>query len=89
MATKSTRLIAVLYDPDTKRLLGRGGQFVSVEDFPKYAPERQEDIVPNQRTHAVDDPDEVEPEPGPEIKCLNGKEHWCYLGRCYPTGKTC
>ena len=82
-------LIAVLYDTRTKRLLGRDGKFVSVEEFLRYPPERQADLVPREGTPSVDDPKDVEGDPGPVRKCINGKEHWCYLNQCYATGANC
>ena len=89
MVKRPSRLVTVLYDPEKRQILGRGGRFMPLDEFSKYPPEQQEDIVPHSGAPSADDPDDVDPDPGPQVKCINGMEHWCYLNRCYPTGKSC
>ena len=89
MERKSSPLIVVYYDPETRRVWGRGGRFVALEEFVKYPPAKQEDLVPPTATPSIPDPAGVPEEPGPELKCISGQEHVCYQNRCYPTGRTC
>ena len=35
---QGSKLIAVFYDPDTRRIWGKGGKFVSLDEFAKYPP---------------------------------------------------
>jgi hypothetical protein len=87
MSLKASQLITVFYDPDGRRVWS-GGKFVSLEEFVRYPPSSQADAVARGGEGAVDDPG-TEPEPGPELKCIEGQEHICYLSRCFPTGRSC
>lgn len=89
MARKSRQLIVLFYDSETRKVWGKGGRFVSLEEFVKYPPAEQNDVVPPKQTESIPDPREVPPEPGPVLKCINGLEYLCYLDRCYPTGRSC
>jgi hypothetical protein len=89
MARKSKELIVLFYDPGTRMVWGKGGKFVSLEEFVKYPPVTQNEVTPPKQSESIPDPPDVEPEPGPVLKCINGKEHLCYLDRCYPTGRDC
>ena len=92
MERRRSQLIALFYDPETRKVWSRG-RFVALEEFAKYPPKRREDIVPSEgdapESEPVPDPDDVEPEPGATVKCIGGKEHVCYFAVCYATGRSC
>ena len=73
----SDRLILVVYDTKARRVLGKGGKFMTWEDFDRDPPFRQKDIVPGGGT--VEDPD-----PGLTVKCINGIKHYCVGMTCVP-----
>jgi hypothetical protein len=89
MQRTSRPLIVLFYDPETRNVWGRGGRFVALEEFVKYPPTQQEDVIPPAAAPAIPDPADVPEAPGPEIKCINGQEHVCFQNRCYPTGRSC
>jgi hypothetical protein len=77
-------LIAVLYDTESKKLLGRSAKWYSLTEFEKSAPRSSEDMIPPEHPPAAPDPD-----PGPTYKCINGMLHVCSGTRCYPLGARC
>ena len=65
----------VLFDTDTKMLLGRGGKWVSYAEFERDPPQNPEDLMSppsadNPRIPDLDPP--IKAVPGPQIKCVSG-----------------
>jgi hypothetical protein len=89
MYRKSKQMIVFYYDSDTRRVWGKAGKFVSLEEWYKNPPTRQEDTIPPTDAPSKPDNPDVPGDPGPEIKCIDGNEFVCYQNRCYPTGRQC
>ena len=85
---RRNNLIVVFYDPATRLVWGRGGKFVSLEEFAKYPPSEQREVIP-QQAESVPNPKDIPPDPGPTVKCINGQEHLCFDHVCFQTGRTC
>ena len=77
-------MIAVLFDPRTGKLLGRGGRWVSVTEFDSNRPEKFEDLIPIDESSAM-----ISSDPSPTYKCINHVVHLCIGLRCYPLGTPC
>lgn len=92
MEPRKSQLIPLFYDPDTRTVWSRG-RFVSLQEFVSRPPLHARDLVPSEEeareSSPVPDPDDVDPEPGATIKCINGREHLCYFSVCYATGRSC
>jgi hypothetical protein len=82
MEPRKSGLVWVLYRPETQTILGQKGKFVRLEDFVKYPPAEQGDVLPPPN-ESIPDPPEVGPEHGPVIKCINGELHVCLGDRCW------
>jgi hypothetical protein len=89
MARRSRQMVVFYYDPEKRRVWGKAGQFLSLEEWAKYPPSTQDDTIPPSKEPSIPDRSGVPQDPGPEIKCIDGKEYVCYLSRCYPTGRDC
>ena len=91
MIQDTGELVVLFYNPATRKVTGRGGKFVSLEDFAKYPPRNQEEILPKGEEGSVPNPRDVPPLPGPVLKCIDGKLHVCLdtTNRCYNTGVDC
>lgn len=78
------RFIAVLYDPASKKLTGRAGKWVSVQEFGANPPEKPQDLVPN-----TDPGSRVEGDPGGRWVCIDGRLNFCSGTSCFKTDLTC
>jgi hypothetical protein len=81
---KSPGFIVVLYDLKSRKFLGKGGRWVSCEEFQKDPPETPEDVEPTQQTDSTTDTDI-----GPEYRCIDGVLHVCSGGRCSSLNRPC
>jgi len=76
-------LIVLFYDPATRQLSGRNGEFVSCEEFFSNPPMLQEDLFPDDPQRLIDDPTPILAAASPTRKCINGKVHICNGTSCY------
>jgi hypothetical protein len=84
MSKKQRRFIAVLYDPANKRLTGRAGKWMTVQEFAANPPQKPEDVVPDK-----DHSSTVENDPGGRWVCIDGQLHFCSGTTCFNTGLGC
>jgi hypothetical protein len=87
MPTRESAFITVLYSLKTRQFLGKGGKWMSCDEFQKNPPQKPDDIVPV-------DPDpgtqtSTGPDPGPRYVCIEGTLHICYGNRCTDLGEAC
>jgi hypothetical protein len=88
MEQRYSKLITLFYNPNAQTIWSRG-RFVPVQEFVRSLPKEQADLIPSEQDSSVKDPEDVDPEDGPVIKCINGMEHICYQTVCYRTGRSC
>jgi len=88
MAQKYSKLITLFYNPDDQTIWSEG-RFIPLQEFVRAPPKRQEDVIPPKQKETTSDPEDIDPEDGPVIKCINGMEHVCYQTSCFATGRSC
>jgi hypothetical protein len=76
---KSPAFLNVLFDVEARRLLGKGGAWVTASEFMANPPQHPEDLMPPARPG---DPPVNDPDPGPVPRCIGGQLFVCIGTTC-------
>lgn len=77
---RQSRYISLLFDPSTRRFLGKGGKWVSAAELERDPPGKAEDIMPERRDEK--DTRTQSGDPGPTYPCIDGEIWVCSGGSC-------
>ena len=83
-----SKVFMVLFDPESGRLLGKGGQWVTPLAFGENAPKTPDEVLGDQ---SVRDPQQLRraTDLSGSGRCINGELHFCVGDVCSPSGIPC
>ena len=80
MAYEGHTKLFTLYNPRTRKVLGKGARWVTPEEFHRNPPQSTEDFRPDDNDRKPVDPSQPghTGDPGPHPACINGLVHVCW-----------